>query len=181
MNFTILFVQLEAVKQKRLEEERKKTEAEARRKRERLDPVLKTSCKNIDIFVEGKDKHYKCSLLAEFLKFLRQIESFNNFGSMYSTMFSPKLEKTEMHFDVFNREQKERERLQKLEQERERKQKEEEERRKKEEIKRKKAEQERIEKDKAEKAAKIKVCNLPFCERPSVEQSRAVGESVGVY
>ena len=55
------------------------------------------------------------------------------------------------------REQKERERLQKLEQERERKQKEEEERKKKEEMKRKKAEQDRIEKDKAEKAAKIKV------------------------
>ena len=57
----------------------------------------------------------------------------------------------------FHREQKERERLQKLEQERERKQKEEEERRRKEEMKRKKAEQERIEKEKAEKAAKIKV------------------------
>jgi type IV pilus biogenesis protein CpaD/CtpE len=62
------------------------------------------------------------------------------------------------------REQKERERLQKLEQERERKQKEEEERRKKEEMKRKKAEQERIEKDKAEKAAKIKVNKVSiFC------------------
>ena len=62
------------------------------------------------------------------------------------------------------REQKERERLQKLEQERERKQKEEEERRKKEEMKRKKAEQERIEKDKAEKAAKIKVNKMfVFC------------------
>ena len=60
-------------------------------------------------------------------------------------------------FLVSVREQKERERLQKLEQERERKQKEEEERRKKEEMKRKKAEQERIEKEKAEKAAKIKV------------------------
>ena len=62
---------------------------------------------------------------------------------------------------MYCREQKERERLQKLEQERERKQKEEEERRKKEEMKRKKVEQERIEKEKAEKAAKIKV-NKPI-------------------
>ena len=62
---------------------------------------------------------------------------------------------------MYCREQKERERLQKLEQERERKQKEEEERRKKEEMKRKKVEQERIEKEKAEKAAKIKV-NTPI-------------------
>lgn len=61
------------------------------------------------------------------------------------------------------REQKERERLQKLEQEREKKQKEEDERRKKEELKRKKLEQERIEKEKLEKAAKIKVyLNLAY-------------------
>lgn len=65
-----------------------------------------------------------------------------------------------MFFFVRFREQKERERLQKLEQERERKQKEEEERRRKEEMKRKKAEQERVEKDKADKAAKLKVNNL---------------------